>query len=85
MSSCRVLVLEAATNREVLLAAGADAHLARPVHARDLVAAVDAALGGPRGAEPPVRLTLLGSKFFQYWLGVGPSWPWYLDFSAPVP
>ena len=44
VSSCRVLVLEAATNREVLLAAGADAHLARPVHARDLLAAVDAAL-----------------------------------------
>ena len=44
VSSCRVIVLVAATNREVLLASGADAHLARPVHARDLVSAVDALL-----------------------------------------
>jgi DNA-binding response OmpR family regulator len=45
VSSCRVLVLEASTSRQVLLASGADAHLARPVHARELVAAVDALLG----------------------------------------
>lgn len=44
VSSCRVLVLESEGSREVLLASGADAHLARPVHARDLVAAVDALL-----------------------------------------
>jgi CheY-like chemotaxis protein len=44
VSSCRVLVLESGSNREVLLASGADAHLARPVHVRDLVAAVDALL-----------------------------------------
>lgn len=44
VSSCRVLVMESAANREVLLASGADAHLERPVHARDLVAAVDALL-----------------------------------------
>ena len=44
VSSCRVLVIESAANREVLLASGADAHLERPVHARDLVAGVEALL-----------------------------------------
>lgn len=44
VSSCRVLVLESAGTRELLLASGADAHLERPVHARDLVAAIDGLL-----------------------------------------
>ena len=48
VSSCRVLVIEASGNRELLLASGADAHLERPVHARDLVAAVAALLAPVR-------------------------------------
>lgn len=44
VSSCRVLVVEAAGSRALLLASGADAHLERPVHVRDLVAAVDTQL-----------------------------------------
>jgi len=41
VASTRVVVLETDANREVLLASGADAHLSRPVHADDLVGAVD--------------------------------------------
>ena len=41
VASTRVVVVDAEANREVLLASGADAHLARPVHARDLLNAVD--------------------------------------------
>ncbi len=41
VASTRVLVLESTANRDVLLASGADAHLDRPVHAHDLLAAVD--------------------------------------------
>ena len=54
VSRCRVVVIERAGNRELVMASGADAHLPRPVHARDLLAAVDANLGGPRGTEHPV-------------------------------
>ena len=48
VSTCRVVVLEAARNRGVLLASGADAHLERPVHARDLLAAIDHQLATAR-------------------------------------
>lgn len=48
VSTCRVIVLEAARNRGVLLASGADAHLERPVHARDLLAAIDHQLATAR-------------------------------------
>lgn len=48
VSTCRVVVLEAARNRGVLLASGADAHLERPVHARDLLAAIDHQLASSR-------------------------------------
>ena len=48
VSSCRVIVIEGAGNREVLLASGADAHLERPVHADELLAAIDEQLAGAR-------------------------------------
>jgi len=48
VSSCRVVVVERAGNRQVLLASGADAHLERPVHARDLLDAVDRQLATAR-------------------------------------
>lgn len=48
VSSCRVVVVEGPGNRGVLLASGADAHLERPVHARDLLAAIDEQLASSR-------------------------------------
>ena len=24
-------------------------------------------------------------KFFQYWLAMGPRWPWYLEPTSPEP
>ena len=45
VATTRVVVIDAEANREVLLASGADAHLSRPVHARDLLGAVAALVG----------------------------------------
>ncbi|HEU5083005.1 MAG TPA: hypothetical protein VFU14_06675 [Acidimicrobiales bacterium] len=47
VSSTRVLAIEAASNRELLLSSGADAALERPVHATELLAAVDEQLRTP--------------------------------------
>ena len=48
VSTCRMIVIDGAGNRGVLLASGADAHLERPVHAQDLLAAIDHQLATAR-------------------------------------
>lgn len=47
VATARVVVVEGPTSRELLHAAGADAHLERPIHATELLAAVDEQLPTP--------------------------------------
>jgi len=44
VASTVLVVVERLANREVLLAAGADVHLERPVHVREVVEAIEAGL-----------------------------------------